>query len=139
MTTQKQNMNRTSDVALITGSRRGIGLGIALELAKAGFNIVLNGTASAEDSKDPIRAVQAAGAVCYYIQADISIKAERRKIISEVRSNFGKLNVLINNAGVAPSLREDILKASEVSFERLIRINSEGPLFFDPRYLQLDD
>ena len=129
MSNQTKKNNREADVALITGSRRGIGLGIAVELAKEGFRIVLNGTAGIENSQDSIRAVQSVGADCHYILADISITAERAKLIAEIRSKYGKLNVLVNNAGVAPSSREDILIASEESFDRLLRINLKGPYF----------
>jgi len=126
---QKENEGN-ANVALITGSRRGIGLGIAVELAKAGYKIVINGTAALEDSHDSIHAVESAGAAdCHYIQADISKTSERAAIIAEVRSKFGKLNVLVNNAGVAPSPREDILVAEEESFDRLLRINLKGPYF----------
>lgn len=129
MPNQTQDANRRTEVALITGSRRGIGLGIALELAKEGFRIVMNGIASIADTQESIRAVQSAGADCHYIQADISDTAQHAKIISEIRAKFGKLNVLVNNAGVAPSPREDILVASEESFDRLLRINLKGPYF----------
>jgi 3-oxoacyl-[acyl-carrier protein] reductase len=71
----KENQ-RKADVALITGSRRGIGLGIAIELAKEGFHIVLNGTAAIEDSQDSIRAIHSSGTACHYVQADISNTAE---------------------------------------------------------------
>ncbi|MGD8740142.1 MAG: SDR family NAD(P)-dependent oxidoreductase, partial [Desulfobacterales bacterium] len=129
MSNQAKKNNRKADVALITGSRRGIGLGIAIELAKAGFQLVLNGTSAVEDSQDSIRTVQSAGTDCHYIQADISNPSERDRIIDEIRSKFGRLNVLVNNAGVAPSPREDILVAGEESFDRLLRINLKGPYF----------
>ena len=124
-----QDTNQIKDVALITGSRRGIGLGIALELSKAGFNIVLNGISARKDSKNAIDAVKSHGADCFYFQADISKTTARAKLISQVKQNFGKLNILINNAGVAPEKREDILVAKEESFDRLIRINLKGPYF----------
>jgi 3-oxoacyl-[acyl-carrier protein] reductase len=122
MSNQAKKNRREADVALITGSRRGIGLGIAIELAKAGFRLVLNGTSTVEDSKDSIRTVQSAGTDCHYIQADISSPSDRDGIIAEIRSKFGRLNVLVNNAGVAPSPREDILVAGEESFDRLLRM-----------------
>ena len=84
---------------------------------------MLNGTSTVEDSKDSIRTVQSAGTDCHYIQADISSPSDRDAIIAEIRSKFGRLNVLVNNAGVAPSPREDILVAGEESFDRLLRIN----------------
>jgi NAD(P)-dependent dehydrogenase (short-subunit alcohol dehydrogenase family) len=129
MPDQTQDSGSQPDVALITGSRRGIGLGIAVELAKAGFSLVLNGTQTVENSQDAIREVESAGGQCHYIQADISDAAQRAKMIAGIRSNFGKLNVLVNNAGVAPSPREDILVAGEESFDRLLRINLKGPYF----------
>ena len=129
MSDQPKIKNRDADVALVTGSRRGIGLGIAVELARAGYHLVLNGTAAIEDSQDSIRAVQSTGAQCHYIQADISNTAERAETISQIKSNFGRLNILVNNAGVAPSPREDILIAGEESFDRLMRINLKGPYF----------
>jgi 3-oxoacyl-[acyl-carrier protein] reductase len=129
MSQASKNINRTANVALITGSRRGIGLGIAVELSKAGFDIVLNGTASLEDSQDAIDAVTDHGAYCHYVQADISKREKREKLISQVKKIFGKLNILVNNAGVAPQPREDILVAKEESFDRLMRINLKGPYF----------
>jgi NAD(P)-dependent dehydrogenase (short-subunit alcohol dehydrogenase family) len=129
MSNQRKKTNHKGDVALITGSRRGIGLGIAVELAKVGFSLVLNGTQTVENSQDAIREVEWAGGRCHYIQADISNAAQRAKMIAGIRSKFGKLNVLVNNAGVAPSPREDILVAGEESFDRLLRINLKGPYF----------
>jgi 3-oxoacyl-[acyl-carrier protein] reductase len=129
MSDQPKNKNRSADVALITGSRRGIGLGIAIELAQAGFRLVLNGTTAIEESQESIRAVQSTGAKCHYIQADISNTAERAETISKIQSKFGRLNILVNNAGVAPTPREDILIAGEESFDRLLRINLKGPYF----------
>ncbi len=127
--TAEKDAAKQGDVALVTGSRRGIGLGIALELAKAGFRIALNGTATEEASTAAIRAVRAAGADCIYIAADVSKGEDREKLISEVKKHFGRLNVLVNNAGVAPESREDILVATEESFDRLMRINLNGPYF----------
>ena len=121
--------NPDADVILITGSRRGIGLGIGVELAKKGFNIILNGTTAAEASQDAVDSVNAAGGYGVYIQADISDPKQRSKLISTIKKDFGKLNVLVNNAGVAPLKREDILIAGEESFDRLIRINLKGPYF----------
>lgn len=129
MSQSVQNVNRTGNVALITGSRRGIGLGIAIELSKAGFDIVLNGTSTLKDSQNAIDAVKTHGVDCRYVQADISRGTARAKLISQVKKKFGKLNILVNNAGVAPEKREDILVATEESFDRLIRINLKGPYF----------
>ena len=122
-------------VALITGASRGIGRGIALELARIGHDLVINYTANrtaAQQTADdcvavakslsrPIRAVIG--------QADISIAADRRKLIDFTRATFSRLDLLVNNAGVAPNVRADILEAAEESFDRLIGINVKGPYF----------
>lgn len=129
MSKTKNKYNPDADVALITGSRRGIGLGIGVELAKKGFNIILNGTTAAEASQDAVDSVNAAGGYGAYIQADISDPKQRSTLISTIKKDFGKLDVLVNNAGVAPIKREDILIAGEESFDRLIHINLKGPYF----------
>jgi 3-oxoacyl-[acyl-carrier protein] reductase len=119
----------SNPVALITGSRRGIGLGIAKALAGAGFDIVLNGTAPAADAEKSVQSINTADARVNYFQADISKNEDRRHLIDETGSRFGRLDILVNNAGVAPLSRDDILAATEESFDRLIDINLKGPYF----------
>ena len=122
-------------VALITGASRGIGRGIALELSKLGYHIVVNCAANVAAAQQTAReCVSAAGArgkivraeIC---QADISRSADRRKLVDFTRQTFGRLDLLVNNAGVAPDVRADILEAGEESFDRLIAINVKGPYF----------
>ena len=122
-------------VALITGASRGIGRGIALELAKLSYDLVINYasnvSAARETAADCVSAARAAGKsirveIC---QADIGSGAERRKLIEFTKGEFARLDLLVNNAGVAPEVRADILEASEESFDRLIRINVKGPYF----------
>ena len=117
------------EVALITGSRRGIGLGIATQLAREGFRIVLNSTSPVDAAGQALDAVNALRKDCLYIQADISIREDRERLVSQVRDRCGRLDILVNNAGVAPKVREDILVASEESFDRLLNINLKGPYF----------
>jgi len=122
-------------VALVTGASRGIGRGIALELAKIGHDLVINYAGNVEAAKQTAndcatvaeglgKAIRAE--IC---QADISQGAERQKLISFTREQFGRLDLLVNNAGVAPNVRADILEAGEESFDRLIAINVKGPYF----------
>ena len=122
-------------VALITGASRGIGRGIALELAKLGHDLVVNfagnEAAARQTAADCLAAAKEKGhsiraEIC---QADISVSADRHKLIDFTRSTFGRLDLLVNNAGVAPSVRADILEAGEESFDRLININVKGPYF----------
>jgi NAD(P)-dependent dehydrogenase (short-subunit alcohol dehydrogenase family) len=122
-------------VALVTGASRGIGRGIALELARIGRDVVVNyaanEAAARQTAADCVAAAKAAGQrtraeIC---QADVSVAADRRKLIEFTREKFGRLDLLVNNAGVAPNVRADILEATEESFDRLIRTNVKGPYF----------
>ena len=122
-------------VALITGASRGIGRGIALELAKLGYDLVLNyasnDSAAQQTAADCGSAARATGKniraeIC---QADIASSADRRKLIQFTREKLTRLDLLVNNAGVAPDVRADILEAGEESFDRLIDINVKGPYF----------
>lgn len=125
-------MNR---VALITGASRGIGRGVALALAKIGHDLVLNfaknQSAAEATAADCQKAAQTAGHVIRteLCQADISLAADRSRLIQTARSNFECLHLLVNNAGVAPLVRADILEATEESFDRLIGTNVRGPYF----------
>lgn len=122
-------------VALITGASRGIGRGIALELAKVGFDLVVNyagnETAARQTAADCAAVARAAtrsirAEIC---QADIAAGQDRQRLIAFTRSSFGRLDLLVNNAGVAPSVRADLLEAGEESFDRLMGINVKGPYF----------
>lgn len=116
--------------ALITGGSRGIGLGIALALAKEGNAIAINGMRPESDVQDVLQQIRDAGAPkVIYCQGDIGSTSARETMIEKVRAEFGSLNVLVNNAGVAPKERLDILEASEESFEYVIGTNLQGPYF----------
>ncbi len=115
--------------ALITGGSRGIGLGIAIELAKARFNLAINGIRNQESVQSVLDELKQFGVNVIYAQGDISKKEDREKILQTVISEFGKLNVLVNNAGIAPKERKDILEASEESFEYVLDVNLKGPYF----------
>jgi NAD(P)-dependent dehydrogenase (short-subunit alcohol dehydrogenase family) len=116
-------------VALVTGGSRGIGYGIAMQLAEAGYDLVINGVRDAEAVSQPLKALEKAGAKVLYCQADISDTPARQWMLEEIRSSLGKLDILINNAGIAPKERKDILEASEESFSDLIKTNLQGPYF----------
>lgn len=122
-------------VALITGGSRGIGRGIALELAAAGFDLLINfagnhAAAEATSQSCTEKAFRAGKTIkVEKCQADISRGEERRKLIDACDDLFGRLDILINNAGVAPTQRMDILEANEESFDRLMSINVKGPYF----------
>ena len=114
-------------VALVTGGRRGIGLGVATALAREGFDVAICGVHDA--APDAVAALEAAGAAALYVPADISKAEDRARLLAAVRGRFGALHVLVNNAGVAPDVRADLLDMAPGSFERVLRINLEGPFF----------
>jgi NAD(P)-dependent dehydrogenase (short-subunit alcohol dehydrogenase family) len=115
--------------ALITGGGRGIGLGIALQLAQDGFNLVLSGRRDESKVADAIKELKELGAEVLYCSGDVSSADDRTALLSEIRERFGRLDVLVNNAGVAPQVRADILEATEESFEWVMKINLQGPYF----------
>ena len=116
-------------VAFITGGSRGIGLGIALQLAEAGFDLAINGVRSEEQVTDVINQLKTFGGRVIYCPGDVASVTARQQMIAKIKSTFGSLNVLVNNAGVAPRERRDILEATEESFTYLITTNLQGPYF----------
>jgi NAD(P)-dependent dehydrogenase (short-subunit alcohol dehydrogenase family) len=115
--------------ALITGGTRGIGLGIATELAKAGFNLALNGVREESTVATVLDDLRELGAQVSYFQGDVSVKEDRQKLVDAVFKQFSRVNVLVNNAGIAPTERRDILEATEESFEEVMQVNLQGPYF----------
>ncbi len=125
-------MTPTGPIALVTGSSRGIGRGIAVELARIGFSVAINyasNQTAAEESKRLCEEAKAGAAEFEIVRADISRRDDRARLLSEVRARFGWIDLLVNNAGVAPRVRKDLLEADEESFDRLIAVNLKGPYF----------
>jgi len=116
-------------VALITGGSRGIGLGIAQHLAKNGFDIAINGVRDESAVVDVIKLLQDLGADVIYCQGSISSTEDRKKIIQKVKDHFGRLHVLVNNAGIAPKERRDVLETTEESFDDVLSTNLKGNYF----------
>ena len=117
-------------VALITGGSRGIGFGIAQSLAHDGFDLALCGVRPEAAAADNLQELQKSGAQVLYSQCDVADRAARDRMLAAIREKFGRLHVLVNNAGIAPKIRDDILvDATEDSFEQLIRTNLQGPYF----------
>lgn len=117
------------NVALITGGSRGIGLGIALHLAKSGFDLAINGVRNESSVGEALESLRRAGAKVIYCQGNVASSADRKAVIQKVRENFGKLNVLVNNAGIAPKERRDILETSEESFDEVMSTNLKSTYF----------
>lgn len=118
-----------SKIALITGGTRGIGFGIAIELAKAGFDLAINGIRDKAKVKPVLYELSNYGVDVAYFQGDVSNKEDRQLMVEAILNQYGKINVLVNNAGIAPLERKDILDATEESFERVLNVNLRGPYF----------
>jgi 3-oxoacyl-[acyl-carrier protein] reductase len=124
-----------NQVALVTGASRGIGRGIAIELARIGFDLALNYASNHEAAQAAVQACHAVSTAagktirCELVQADISLAPDREKLVGSVREHFGRIDLLVNNAGVAPNVRADLLEVGEASFDRLISTNVKGPFF----------
>ena len=119
----------SNPLAIVTGAGRGIGRGIAVSLAEAGYDIVINYCSNNTSALEAKQQVEALNVKCEIVQADISIADDRVKLVTFSKANFGRCDLLVNNAGVAPNQRLDILEASEESFDRVMSINLKGPYF----------
>lgn len=115
-------------VALITGGSRGIGLGIAKQLALEGWHLAINGMRP-EIQVASLSELRDLGVEVHYCQGNVGEDVGRKVIMNEVLNAFGYLNVLINNAGVAPKERKDLLDTSEESYDRIMEINLKGAFF----------
>ncbi len=115
--------------AIVTGGSRGIGLAVAKQLAQDGFNVVVTARSPIEQSKEGLAQLAAITPDYMYIQSDIASKEDRARIVEETVKRFGGVHVLVNNAGVAPLERKDLLEMTEESFDRVIGINTKGTLF----------
>lgn len=116
-------------VALVTGGSRGIGLGIARELARNGFDLAINGVRDESAVQNVMQDLQERGARVVYCQGNLASSSDRKNIIDRVAQSFGSLNVLVNNAGIAPKERRDILDATEESFDDVLSTNLKGNYF----------
>lgn len=126
-------MSNPTPVVLVTGASRGLGRGIALQLAAEGYSIAINyvgNRAAAEAAAALCRKTAPSSAQFFFpLQADIGASADRSRLVAETLAHFGRIDALVNNAGIAPKVRADITEAGEESFEQLMRTNLQGPYF----------
>lgn len=115
--------------ALVTGGSRGIGLGIAEQLVQRGFQLAINGVREESAVQDVLLKLRAYGQDVIYCRADVSDAAQRARMLQQVETHFGALHVLVNNAGVAPKERKDLLETTEESYDRLMDMNLKGAFF----------
>lgn len=121
-------------VAVITGGSRGIGLGIAKELLKEDYTVVLTARSRSEGvsalEKEYVERVR-------FIACDISDEAQVASLVAAVRESFGKIDLLVNNAGVAPRVRKDILEITREDFDYVVDINLKGTFFVTQSFVPL--
>jgi NAD(P)-dependent dehydrogenase (short-subunit alcohol dehydrogenase family) len=115
--------------ALITGGTRGIGLGIAKKLAHEGIDLALNGVRPDSEVREVLDELRQLGVRVEYFPGNIAEKVDRERILNGVKAKFGVLNFFINNAGVAPRVRADVLEVAEEDFDHLMDINMRGTFF----------
>ncbi len=114
-------------IAIVTGSARGIGYATAHALCEKGYTTVFSDVAP--DAEELLANIAAEGLSADYIRCDISNAEDRQHLVDSIIDKYGRIDVLVNNAGVAPNVRLDILETTEDSFDRLMRINLKGTFF----------
>ena len=122
-------MDTDRRVALVTGGSRGIGYGCAMHLAEAGFDLAINGVKPESEAADALQRIRDTGVQVVYCRGNIADKKDRDAILARVKGHFQGLHVLVNDAGVAPKERLDILETTEESFDFVVDINLRGSFF----------
>jgi NAD(P)-dependent dehydrogenase (short-subunit alcohol dehydrogenase family) len=119
-------------VALVTGGSRGIGRGICLALARHGYAVAINYAGNADAARET-QTLFGNAADTLLCQADVGVEADRERLVNEVLAHWGRIDVLVNNAGITSVGRRDILEAGEESWERVLAVNLKGPFFLCQR------
>ncbi len=118
-----------SPVAIISGGSRGIGRAIAERLAARGFATVVNYVRNTAAAADVVAAVQSAGGRAVAAQANVAVASDRENLISAALEHFGRIDLLVNNAGITSPGRADLLDATEESWDAVFSTNLKGPFF----------
>jgi 3-oxoacyl-[acyl-carrier protein] reductase len=121
--------NEAPKTALVTGASRGIGRAIAVALAGSAWRVVINYLGQREAALQTLEQVKAAGGQGICVQADISLAADRQRLVEAAVAAFGRLDLLVNNAGMAPRQRVDLLEVEETSYDEVMAANLKGPFF----------
>jgi 3-oxoacyl-[acyl-carrier protein] reductase len=122
-------------VALVTGGSRGIGRGICLELARNGYAVAVNYAGNEGAARETVRLL-GPEADALAVRADVGDAAERERLVDDVLARWGRIDVLVNNAGITSDGRKDILEATEESWDRVLAVNLKGPFFLTRRVAQ---
>lgn len=119
--------------AIVTGGSRGIGRGICLGLAARGWAVVVNYRGNATAAQEAAALVEEAGGQALIVQADIGAAEDRERLVAETLARFGRIDLLVNNAGMGPRVRADLLETSEESYDEVMAVNLKGPFFLTQR------
>ncbi len=125
-------MTLENRVALVTGSTQGIGRGIAVRLAQAGADVVINGRDDDEDARESAERVRAEGRRACVLAADVADAEQCRWLIREAVAQMGRLDILVNNAGI--QRHAPFLEASESDFDQVLGVNLRGPFFLSQAF-----
>ena len=127
-------MSTSRKVAIVTGASRGIGAAIAKRLAKDGFDVVVNYAGRAKEADEVVQAIEAEGGNAIAIQADVANYAAVAELFSKTKAHFGRIDALVNNAGIMPSTLPNLADTDDETFDRLfagIRFDEiDGNLLF---------
>jgi 3-oxoacyl-[acyl-carrier protein] reductase len=116
-------------VAIVTGGSRGIGRAIAERLAADGFAVVINYFSRRDAAEEVARIIEEAGGAALVVQADVAVAADRERLVGDSLARFGRLDLLVNNAGITSPGRKDLLEVTEESWNQVLGTNLKGPFF----------
>jgi 3-oxoacyl-[acyl-carrier protein] reductase len=122
-------VSASQPAAIVTGASRGIGRAIAVRLAKDGFAVAVNYHSSAAAAAEVVRAIESAGGKAIAVRADVGSAADRQSLVDQTLRQFGRLDLLVNNAGITSVGRKDLLEATEESWDTVFATNLKGPFF----------
>jgi len=123
----------SQSTALVTGGSRGIGRATAVELARQGCAVAVNYFRSPDAAAEVVAEIEAAGGRAVAVQGSVAVASDRERLVDETLAAFGRIDVLVNNAGITSPGRRDLLEATEESWDEVFATNLKGPFFLAQR------